>query len=74
MDFSMIAWFSIASLIVLLATVKGIYASVNRLRVSHKAQGCERHVKLFEIGSEREGIWIPGDLPMSRQYDYDAAD
>lgn len=78
MEFSMIVWLSIASFIVVLATVKYIHASVNRLRVSHKtshkAQNSGRHVKLFEIGSEREEIWIPGDFPMSQQYDDDVID
>lgn len=78
MEFSIIVWLCMASFVVVLATVKCIHAWVNRLRVSnkapYKAQGRSRYVKLLEIGSEREEIWIPGDLPMSQQYDDDAVE
>jgi len=78
MEFSMIVWLSIASFIVVLVIVKCIHTSVNRLRISNKtpyqAQESGRHVKLFEIGSEREEIWIPGDLPMLHLYDDDDID
>ncbi len=78
MNFSMIVWLSIVTFIVVLATVKCIHATMTRLHVSqkpsHGANENGRRVKLFEMGSEREEIWIPGDIPMLRQFDDEVID
>ncbi|MBD5317999.1 MAG: hypothetical protein K2G00_07265 [Duncaniella sp.] len=61
----LVTWCVIAIAMVTLVIVRACQKTYNAFH---------RHSHLFEIGSEREEFFIPGDRPMNDKYIYDDDD